>query len=282
MLLFNAFANIVDETKEQYHSDKIIYNGDTMNLDGDIFAKICCFEYNDGIYFKYHYYLLKELLEKKYYKKEIFYNYNLEFEVIENQLYLIKINLNYDNSDDTIVNLKELFGKNFINGKVKADWVSQNLISHQGKILYHIYEDSDVSFESDIEFQIRKGKLVRFKTYDNSKARKSNFMLNFMSITEQYNFFYKNIKWSILPKLGKDEVYVRLRFSANEKGVVDRVNVEKGYNEVFDKEAIRVVKAIPDWSVCYIRGRFKRKPMTICVNFNRIIELSKVNFYEEK
>jgi len=68
MLLFNASAYIVDNNNRTYHSDRIIYKGDTMNLFENILLKNFLSKDNDIYYLKFPYNLLQELFEKRYYK----------------------------------------------------------------------------------------------------------------------------------------------------------------------------------------------------------------------
>lgn len=61
-----------------------------------------------------------------------------------------------------------------------------------------------------------------------------------------------------LPANDDKEIKVFVQFSANENGIIDSVEVLRGYNAVVDAEAIRIVKAIPEWDVYYKHGKHKR------------------------
>jgi hypothetical protein len=80
-------------------------------------------------------------------------------------------------------------------------------------------------------------------------------------------FIDRKINWSILPKI-KGEIRVFVQFSANIHGLIDRTEVIRGYNKDFDKEAIRVVKSIPQWDILYSHGKFIRMNYILPVIFN--------------
>ena len=177
--------------------------------------------------------------------------------------------------DSIKADLKELFGAKFINGKVKADWFTGDIISPQGKLLYYIHMGYESLYETDLEFQFINGKLIGTKTYDNSMSRKSEYSQNSEKLKEH---IYSNINWSILPKLKKKAVKVFLQFSANEKGIIDSVKVMRGYNSIFDKEAVRVVKTIPDWDIYYRHGVLQRVNWILPVAFS---EENRTNYNEK-
>jgi hypothetical protein len=66
----------------------------------------------------------------------------------------------------------------------------------------------------------------------------------------------------------KGEIRVFVQFSANIHGLIDRTEVIRGYNKDFDKEAIRVVKSIPQWDILYSHGKFIRMNYILPVIFN--------------
>jgi outer membrane biosynthesis protein TonB len=82
-------------------------------------------------------------------------------------------------------------------------------------------------------------------------------------------FIYSNINWSSLPKHEDKAIEVIVRFSGSEKGTVDSVQVLRGYDTIFDQEAIRVIKAIPDWDILYRHGKPVWAPWTLPIVFNK-------------
>ena len=82
------------------------------------------------------------------------------------------------------------------------------------------------------------------------------------------NFIYTNIDWDNLPKQ-ETQNRVMVFFSANEDGKVDRVEVaRKSDNDIFNQEAVRVIKLIPDWNVIYLKGQFSREQFAMTIVFS--------------
>ena len=50
-------------------------------------------------------------------------------------------------------------------------------------------------------------------------------------------------------------------------GKVDGAFIIRGYNEIYDREALRVVNSIPEWDVIYRHGEIIRAPWMIAVTF---------------
>jgi hypothetical protein len=159
--------------------------------------------------------------------------------------------------------LETLFGKRFLNGRVRADWVTDELLSPQGKQLYYVHSYYDSLYEKEVVFDIVSGQLKGTTTYDNSKSRISTYSED----EALQRFIYTNIQWDKLPKFdGKISVFVQ--FSGNELGVIDSVKVMKGFDEAFDSEALRVVQSISDWDVFYRHGQFERRILNLQIVFS--------------
>jgi len=189
--------------------------------------------------------------------------YQATWEILDNQLYLTGIYSCCYYEDNIKADLTSLFKEKVINGKVKADWVTGNVFFQKGKMITRI--DAELSiYETDFEFEFSEGKLLNVKSYDNSKSRKSIYSQNQEKLID---FIYSNIDWNNLP-ISQEGVSVNVRFSANENGKVDEVKIMRGDNETFNKEAIRVVKLIPEWDVFYIRGKHFRIPWNLPIIFS--------------
>lgn len=211
-------------------------------------------------------------------------NYVATWEIIDNELYLCEIRnacyptsmrgvsvsfkseVDKDSIGSEYADLKVLFPQRFKNGKVKADWVNEKLISPQGKLLYYVHDGFESIYETEIEFTLKKGTLSEIKTLDNSKTRKSKY-------TEDQKllkvFIYKNIQRKNLPVTDtiKRCVYVQI-VSSDENGKIDRVKVVRGVNELYDNEAIRVVMSIPEWDVIYRHGKRYNPIWTLPIRFD--------------
>lgn len=211
-------------------------------------------------------------------------NYIATWEIIDNELYLCEIrNACYptsmrgvsasaksisdiDSIGNEYADLKALFPQRFKDGKVKADWVEGTIISPKGKLLYYFHDGFESIYETEIEFTIEKGDLIETKILDNSKTKKSKYTEDQKLLME---FIQKNIKRENLPESDtiKRRVFVQI-ISSDERGKIDSVKVIRGVNELYDNEAIRVVKSIPEWDVIYRHGEIYNQMWTFPINFD--------------
>ena len=232
-------------------SDELVYNGDTLsvylNLLPNEFYK-ANFDWGEGI-----------LNDNVFGNKKPCWitacgnGYQAMWEIIEDQLYLTGIYSCCYSEDSIKADLDLLFKHKSNNGKVKADWVSEKNI-HGGKGIIFFYHEIIV-FKQEMEFEFLEGKLLNIKTFDNSNSRQSTYSHNFMKLD---NFIYTNIDWDNLPKQ-KEPIIIDVLFSANEDGIIDTVEIEKkSDNDIFNKEAVRVIKLIPDWDVIMFKGQHFR------------------------
>ena len=239
-------------------SNMLVYNGDTisiyMNTLPNEFYKLDTVTFDSNEY-------INRILNVNLFGDEPCWitdcgdGYRVMWEIIENQLYLIDIYSCCYYEDSIKADLTSLFKEQVINGKVKADWVTGNFISLQGKrLLYDHDMGTGGIFEHEVEFYFAKGKLTATKLYDNSKSRQSVYSQDQRKLQE---YIYGNINWKDLPQ--KDSIIeVIVKFSANEKGIIDNVEVVRGYDETYDQEAVRVIKIIPEWDVYFQKGKHMR------------------------
>jgi hypothetical protein len=235
--------------------DRLVYKGDTLS----IFANPLEHLYSD------------DSLRPKFFgdnegcvSTACWRGYQAEWIIIDGQLYLTGIFSCCFYEDKIKADLKILFGNKFIDGKVKAEWVSGHIIAPQGKQLYYVHMGYESLYEKELEFQFKNGKLIGTKTYDNSKSRQSPYSKDPEKLKE---FIYSHINWTILPKF-TESVKVFVQFSANENGVVDSTKIMKGYDATFDKEAERVIQAIPEWDVYYRHEKLERRSWTFPIIFS--------------
>jgi hypothetical protein len=223
--------------------DKLIYNADTLSL----FLKLPKEFYDSDT-------LTVNLFEKKTrFSTDCGRGYIANWIIIDNQLYLTNIySCNY--KDQTQADLKQLFRDKYIDGKVKADWITANVFATKGKLLLYVHDANNSIFEQDVELQFQQGQLIEMKSYNNSKTRQSVYAQDGKKFLKA---IYSSINWDILPQHNQP-VKVVLQFSSNEEGKIDSVIVARGADEIFNQEAIRVVKAIPEWNIYYRRGKHER------------------------
>lgn len=193
-------------------------------------------------------------------------DYRAEWTIIDNELYLTGIFSCCYREDNLKANLNELFGNKCINSKVKADWVTGNIFALTGKYICVLHSIDAMIYEGELEFQINKGKLVGTKLFDNSKSRQSNYS---QSDNLRLEYIYNNINWKLLPLLDNEKIRVIVEFSANEKGIIDSVKILKGNDKVYDDEAIRVIKTIPNWNIYYRHGKLVREHWVQSINFSK-------------
>lgn len=235
--------------------DILIYNGDTVSIFSNPLEQLPNINslrtnlFNDN---------------KKRWNTGCWRQYQAQWTIINNQLYLTAVySCNYQ-EDNVQADLKLLFPDKYENGKVKADWVTANILSPQGKQLDYVHSGYESLYEKEVVFEVVSGQLKGTTTFDNSKSRKSIYSED----TTLLHFIYTNIYWDKLPEQDQP-VKVFVQFSANDQGIIDSIKVIKGYNEAFDSEATRVVKAIPVWDVFYRRGQHERRPWLLPVFFSQ-------------
>lgn len=251
--------------------DRLIYNGDTLSLFG------CPLDY----------YPNKDLINPKnlFGGKGCFYtacyrNYIATWKIEHNKLYLIQVrnacystNNSYvaasfqesiDTTGSEFADLKTLFPDRYENGKVFADWVNSTMISPIGKLLFYIHDGFESIFEKELEFTFINGIVVNTREYDNSKTRTSKYTA---SPDLLRTYLENGINYNNVPYPEK-EIRVIVRISgATEDGKVDGVSILRGYNQLYDKEALRVVDSIPEWDVIYRHGKIINRYWMIPIIF---------------
>ncbi|WP_053183006.1 energy transducer TonB [Sunxiuqinia dokdonensis] len=172
--------------------------------------------------------------------------YNCTWIVQNNHLYLQSIR-----GKNAAVDLQAIFSENFDNGLVLADWIDTILYAPYGKMLcswgVSLFEST---FEYELAFKISKGEVLSVEKCDNTKTKPLKDDRHLQVLIQN------NINWENLPKSDsiKRKVYVQV-LSADSLGKIDSVRIVKGVNTSYDREAIRVVKSIPDWPVIYRHGK---------------------------
>ena len=82
-------------------------------------------------------------------------------------------------------------------------------------------------------------------------------------------FLYDNLKYPSIDKSGGIQGTVYLNFVVNKKGEIKKVKILRGVSPTIDKEAIRVVKAMP--KVTKEMKGFKILNIFVNISFNRSI-----------
>jgi hypothetical protein len=253
ILLLFFMTGMVDKSfASPISTDRLIYNGKTYKL----YAKPLTKYMRDQPF-------MDEIFDKELTCQGWGCEYIAQWEIIEDQVFLTGI-FCCDGQDYSETILSKLFGEKYFEGKVEIKWLTANIISPQGKLLYYIHDPFSNLHETDLEFQFEKGKLIGTKIYDNSKSKQPTYSFN---NNELYEFIYSNINWKKVPELDNKKIIVDIRFSANEDGIIDSVKILKGGKKLFNREAIRVIKSIPEWEVYYKHGKHYRREKWIRIVF---------------
>lgn len=194
--------------------------------------------------------------------------YIAEWVVEEGTVFLTNIySYNYFAEGDSLKSdLKELFGDKCVDGRVKADWISKELLVADGKLVMYFNDGFQRFYAKEKGFFIEDGNLVEVVDYDNSKMKKSEYSDN---SRKMIRFIYSNIQWDSLPDVTDERVRVIVTFRSGETENPENITVIRGSsNPLFDEEAKRVISLLK-WNVYYKRGKPVRIGYTIPVVFSK-------------
>lgn len=182
-----------------------------------------------------------------------------------NRLYLVKIVDCADNKNTA--KLSSIFGNNFKKERVFANWVSGELIHPHGKWI----DFAGISTsEKEVVYLFSKGIFTKKYEYDNSKTYKSKFTQNTDSLL---SFIYCKINWETLPNIDDSKKMVALRIASGEEQTKFQVSIIKGIDSLYNYEALRVAKLIPEWDVLYMHGQPQRMDWLLSINFSNKMKL---------
>lgn len=192
-------------------------------------------------------------------------DYIADWTIIENEIYLTGIFRAKHDNDIIKSDLESVFGAEYEDGKVKATWISEQLLIPKGKLIHYLGRGYQF-YETEHVLTIKNGKLIEQREYDNTKSYKSIFAENRDSLQ---NFIYSNIDWEKVPDLKNGEIKVLTTIVSGETPKPDSVYIWRGSeNEKLNQEALRVVNLIPEWNVYYRRGEFYRITWNVVVIFD--------------
>lgn len=233
ILLFMLLCNSVSYATSQV-GDLLIYKGDTISV---------------------YYFIFDNYLQKSVHKEK-FYERNKE---------LIEISTGCWRGHQAVMELrndslflKEVRGKNqqkmdivplFKSDKdIFIDWYTGTLTNPENCLIY-VHDGWGGFHEFETDFIFEDGILKSVEKHHNTV--KPSEYTNESTLTEfiKSNINYKNVT----PVDSRIRVIVRID-DVNNDGKITKVSVLRGYNEEYDKEAVRVIKAIPNWDVIIQRG----------------------------
>ena len=171
---------------------------------------------------------------------------------IENDsLFLIRIGNDCGFGDGELMeaDLSRLFKDKYRNGKIFADWVTKDLLSPRGDLLYSVFSSI---YEKEIEYVIENGKLQEIKSYDNVKRKCPFYDHQHFCFKETFlKEVYQRIDWSQIPDHGNNEKQVTVEFSSNKDGIVDSVWVTRSNNDdvLYQQLAINAICGIEGFGI---------------------------------
>ncbi len=174
--------------------------------------------------------------------------YRNEFEICHDSLFLVSIK--NDQNEDLMA---YVIGSD---GRIMMDNYSDTLYLGYGKTFF----DEDfptLIYESEMTVVFENGVVIYTKDNKN-KSRCTELPHNIMKLHE---YIYSSIRWEALDEdilAEKPQVYVN--YSIDTLGRVCDVTLHKssGYPE-FDKEAMRVIAALPKFSAYFVCGKYLEK-----------------------
>lgn len=201
--------------------------------------------------------------------------YVAEWTIENNQIFLTNIYSCEYGGNSIKSNLSDVFGGLCIDGKVKADWISHELLVADGKMILYHNDGFRYYFDKEKGFFFEKGDLTKVVDYDNSKMRKSEYFDNPSLIIP---FIYSNIRWESLPDVSDKNIRVIVTFSSGETEKPEKITIIRGSeNTVFNEEAKRVVGLLK-WNIYYKKGKVQHFGYTIPVVFNQEMKIKYSNF----
>ncbi|MBD2754113.1 hypothetical protein [Spirosoma validum] len=176
------------------------------------------------------------------------------WQLTDNKLYLTNI-VSCSFANRHAVPLATLFGDQFNKGWVLADWFSGDLISPRGKLLRYYHDAYKSIYAYEMVYQFNQGTLSSKTVFDNRKTKISTYEVDNGKLK---HFVYSRIAWNKLPTLPTDLVIkVFVRIISHPEGGKPAIKLIKGAGSVWDTEAVRVMRLLPEWSVDYISGKFR-------------------------
>lgn len=184
------------------------------------------------------------------------------WELRNDSLFLVEVR-----GESTNIDLSLIFKDRKTDHGVFADWVDSSIHIPCGRLVVSMYDGYGSIFEFEKELFFKQGVLTGIKEYDNSKSKSSRFTEDRSLLLK---FIQENINYAnIINNTDEDvKVIIEVR-SVTPEGKIDSVQVVRGHDPERDKEAIRVVKSIPEWEVLFRSGKQIQRPWTIPVVFKK-------------
>lgn len=278
-LLISLAANATSQV-----GDILIWKGDTLKLfsnplelrsDSKDLSKIIASELENEY---------RRLYPKKYETEEdvslistaCWRGYVAEWTIISDKIYLSNIYVWYDSK--VKVDLKKVFGNKLTGNLLFANWVTGKLYVPKGQCIEYVHLGYNSIYETETVIEFNDGVLVSSKTYNNYIAKKSKFTTD-PNPNNYLEFVYSKVNWEQLPDLKNKHIQVSIGVQPNKDGQIDSLLSNYTYlldsselitdtTNIFIKEAIRIVKLMPDWDVTYQRDTIVRRGLFLLFDEN--------------
>ena len=199
-------------------------------------------------------------------------NYKTEWRIEKGNLYLTKIT--------TYESLELSFDLTTISKNTElpifAEWLTDSLIVFKGNCIVcesnHLKSTSIYPNELILEFS--KGTFVNKSRYKNQVLKKSK--LSDLDPNEYLEYIYSKVNWSQLDKMDKTiQAFVSIEPDKNGKlknidwentYLISDNNIIKNKQNRFLKEAVRIAKHIPDWTVILRHEKIMNQGLSIIFN----------------
>jgi len=184
-------------------------------------------------------------------------NYNgyiCEFEIDEDTLYLLSIidsyNVNY---------MEHIYGTN--TRRIVNDYTGDMYLGY-GEIIDFQEVDTPV-YESEITVRFECGIV---KSYKDNKNKSKSSSYNGIKLVE---YIHENLNLENIDMTGlNDESKTYIEFKTDTVGNVVMTKILRSSgNEMFDKEAVRVVMSIPSCQVIFVKGKYQQSSLVQPVSY---------------
>lgn len=199
-------------------------------------------------------------------------NYKTEWLIKNDSLYLTKITSFYDNSKINYQQWLQTEQKSIF-----ASWVNENLIVHKGNCIIctnNHYKKTSV-YPNETVLKFKNGIVINAKNYINRISKTSRFLS--LNPNGYLDFIYKKIEWENIPELNDKHYQVWISVTPNKNGKLKNIDWENTFMLIdntiitdkenpFIKEALRIVRQIPDWNIVIRHDNILNQQILIVFN----------------
>jgi hypothetical protein len=187
--------------------------------------------------------------------------YVAEWQILNKRIYLS--NIYACHNAKVKLDLRKIF-KESKNDLVLANWINGNIFAPSGSCI-EFNNGYNSIYEKEFVFDFKNGELIKVDTFKNSIIKESKCSTNSI---------YSKINWGMLPDLKNKHIRASIGIQPDKNGLLDSIIWENTYmlddtiliinrDNVFIKEAIRIVRLIQDWDVIYQRNKIASRYLMI-------------------